>query len=243
MTLPPWRHSVRAVLGLLLMSVLAACVTPRLPAPPKLIDQVSPPGFPRDVRFLSSDRDYVVAHLNRTVRNLSAVAHGPIRLLALSGGGAGGAFGAGILYGLARVGQRTDFQVVTGVSAGALLAPFAFLGPSWDPQMKDAFDSNRTDHLLQWRPWLGFLFRPGIYSRGPLVAMVDHFVTRRMIRAVAAQSRKGRMLLVATTDLDKQESVIWNMGLIAQHGGPAARKLFAKVLSHRRAFPACFRPS
>ena len=242
MTLPPWRHSARAALGLLLTGLLTACVTPRLAAPPKLIDQVSPPGFPRDVRFLSSDRDYVVAHLNRTVRNLSAVAHGPIRLLALSGGGAGGAFGAGVLYGLARIGQRTDFQVVTGVSAGALLAPFAFLGPSWDPQMKDAFDSNRTDHLLQWRPWLGFLFRPGIYSRGPLVAMVDHFVTRRMIRAVAAQSRKGRMLLVATTDLDKQESVIWNMGLIAQHGGPAARKLFAKVLVASASIPGVFPP-
>ena len=130
LTLPPWRRCVRAMLGLLLASLLNACATPRLAAPPKLIDQVSPPGFPHDVRFLSSDRDYVVAHLDRTVRSLSAVAHGPIRLLALSGGGAGGAFGAGVLYGLARTGQRPDFQVVTGVSAGALLAPFAFLGPS-----------------------------------------------------------------------------------------------------------------
>ena len=237
------RPAVRVVLGILLGAVLGACATPRLPAPPKLIDQVSPPGFPRDVRFLSNDRDYLVTHLNRAVRSLSAATHGgPIRILALSGGGAGGAFGAGALYGLAHSGQRTDFQVVTGVSAGALLAPFAFLGPSWDPQMKDAFDSHRTEHLLRPRPWLGFLFHPGIYSRGPLVALVSHFVTDRMIRAVAAQSRKGRLLLVATTDLDKQESVIWNMGLIAQHGGAAARELFVKVLVASASIPGVFPP-
>ncbi|MGC8517078.1 MAG: patatin-like phospholipase family protein [Steroidobacteraceae bacterium] len=227
---------------MLLASLLGACATTRLAAPPKLIDQVSPPGFPRDVRFLSSDRGYLEAHLDRAVRRLSAVAHGSIRILALSGGGAGGAFGAGVLYGLACTRQRTDFQVVTGVSAGALLAPFAFLGPSWYPQMEDAFDTHRTDDLLQRRPWLGFLFHPGIYSRRPLTALVTHFVTPRMIRAVAAQSRHGRVLLVATTDLDKQESVIWNMGLIAQHGGPAARKLFTQVLIASASIPGVFPP-
>ena len=231
-----------ATLGALLACLLGACATPRLLAPPKLIDQVSPPGFPPDVRFLSDDRDYVVAHLERAVHKVSVTAHGPIRILAVSGGGAGGAFGAGALYGLARAGRKTDFQVVTGVSAGALLAPFAFLGPSWDPQMRAAFDSSQSDHLLQRRPWLGFLFHPGIYSRGPLVALVEHFVTPRLIRAVAAQSRKGHLLLVATTDLDKQESVIWNMGLIAQHGGPVARKLFVKVLVASASIPGVFPP-
>ncbi len=231
-----------AAFAVLVAGLLGACATPRLPAPPKLIDQVAPPGFPADVRFLSDDRDYIVTHIGRAVRGLSVIAHGPIRILAVSGGGAGGAFGAGALYGLARSGRRTDYQVVTGVSAGALLAPFAFLGPSWDSQMKGAFDSDRTDHLLQRRPWLGFLLHPGIYSRGPLRALVDHFVTRKLIRAVAAQSRKGRLLLVATTDLDKQESVIWNMGLIAQRGGPAARKLFAKVLIASASIPGVFPP-
>ena len=195
------------------------------------------------MRFLSSDRDYLVEHLNGVVRSLSAVADGkPIRILALSGGGAGGAFGAGALYGLARAGRRPEFQVVTGVSAGALLAPFAFLGPTWDRQLKEAFDSHRTEHLLRPRPWLGFLFHPGIYSRGPLVALVDHFVTRRLVRAVAAQARLGRLLLVATTDLDKQESVIWNMGMIAEQGGEPARKLFRQVLVASASIPGVFPP-
>ncbi len=224
-------------------SILSACATPRLPAPPTLIAQVAPAGFSPNVRFLSSDRDYLVAHLKVAVQRLSAVADGaPIRILALSGGGADGAFGAGALYGLARTGQRPNFQVVTGVSAGALLAPFAFLGTAWDPQLKDAFDSHRTDHLLRARPWLGLLFHPGIYQRGPLIALVHHFVTPRMIRAIAAQARKGRVLLVVTTDLDKQESVIWNMGLIAEHGGSAALKLFSQVLVASASIPGVFPP-
>lgn len=234
-----WRAGGVALLG----SVLGACAAPRLPAPPKLIDQVAPPGFPRDVRFLSSDRSYLVEHLTAAIRRLSIVAGGaPIRILALSGGGAGGAFGAGALYGLQRVGKRPDFQVVTGVSAGALLAPFAFLGPSWDAQLKQAFDGHRTDHLLRARPWLGLLFHPGIYRHGPLVALVDHFITGRLIRAIAVQAQKGHVLLVATTDLDKQESVIWNMGVIAEHGGPAARKLFAQVLVASASIPGVFPP-
>lgn len=232
-----WRAAVAVFCGFM----LSACATPRLPAPPTLIAQVAPPGFPPNVRFLSSDRDYLVTHLSAAVQRLSAVADGaPIRILALSGGGAGGAFGAGALYGLTRTGERPDFQVVTGVSAGALLAPFAFLGPCWDAQMKDAFDSHRTDHLLRARPWLGLLFHPGIYQRGPLIELVRHFITPRMIRAIAAQARKGRVLLVATTDLDKQESVIWNMGLIAEHGGPAALKLFSQVLVASASIPGVF---
>ena len=234
-----WRGGIVLVLG----GLLAACATPRLAAPPMLIAQVAPPGFPRSVRFLSSDRAYLREHLDSTVQTLRAAAGAePIHILALSGGGAGGAFGAGALYGLERVGKRPTFQVVTGVSAGALLAPFAFLGPSWDAQMKEAFDSHRVDHLLQTRPWLGFLFHPGIYRDGPLVELVDHFVTPRLIRAVADQARQGRLLLVATTDIDKQESVIWNMGLIAEHGGPAARKLFAQVLVASASIPGVFPP-
>ena len=234
-----WRAAVVVLCG----GMLSACVTPRLPAPPTLIAQVAPPGFPPNVRFLSSDRDYLVTQLNAAVQSLSRVAPGaPIRILALSGGGAGGAFGAGALYGLTRAGERPNFQVVTGVSAGALLAPFAFLGPSWDAQLKDAFDSHRTDHLLRARPWLGLLFHPGIYRREPLVELVHHFITPGMIRAIAAEARKGRVLLVATTDLDKQESVIWNMGLIAEHGGPAALKLFSQVLVASASIPGVFPP-
>lgn len=230
--------------ALLLVACLpgACAIAPRKPAPPILFSRAAPVGFPPDVRALSDDRRYFMKHLAAHVRALSVAARkGPIRVLALSGGGSGGAFGAGALYGLGRVGMRPQFQVVTGVSAGALLAPFAFLGTKWDPQLKEAFDSHRTDDLLQPRG-LGFLFHPGFYLGTPLVDLVAHFCTQPMIRAVAAQASKGRLLLVATTDLDKEESVIWNMGAIARRGGKPARKLFCKVLVASASIPGVFPP-
>jgi hypothetical protein len=122
--------------GLLLLAAvgLAACSTiPRKPAPPTLIAPVAPIGFPPTVRFLGYDRDFFLKHAEETVGRLGGAAGGgPIRALALSGGGAGGAFAAGALVGMTRRGDRRQFHVVTGVSAGALIAPFAFLGPAWD---------------------------------------------------------------------------------------------------------------
>jgi len=125
------------------------------------------------------------------------------------------------------------------VSACALLAPFAFLGQAWDQDLIEAFDSERTAHLLHSRG-LVFLFRPGLYKREPLVDLVNHFVTDRLIKAVAEEAAKGRLLMVATTDLDKQESVIWDMGVIASHGGEAARVLFRDVLVASASIPGLF---
>ena len=142
---------------------------------------------------------------------------------------------------MSRRGDRPRFDVVTGVSTGALIAPFAFLGPSWDGELIEAFDSDRAEHLLQQRG-LSFLFRPGLYRSEPLVELVDHFVTDRLIKAVADQAAQGRLLLVATTDLDKEEAVIWDMGAIAAQGGPAARKLFRDVLVASASIPGLFAP-
>jgi len=181
-------------LCLLATLLLAACFTPpRKPAPPVAISRLAPSGFPSTVRFLGVDRDFFLAHAEDVERGLSAAAGGgPLNILALSGGGAGGAFGAGALVGLSRLGDRPRFHVVTGVSAGALLAPFAFLGPEWDNELIEAFDTDRAAHLMRPRG-LSFLFRPGVYRREPLVELVDHFVTElRRGRSALAQSRAGR---------------------------------------------------
>jgi predicted acylesterase/phospholipase RssA len=143
---------------------------------------------------------------------------------------------------MTRRGDRPQFHVVTGVSAGALIAPFAFLGPAWDDELKEAFDSYRPSQLLQPRGWLAFLFLPGYYRGEPLIDLVDHFVTDRLIQAVAEQAAQGRLLLVATTDLDKEESVIWDMGAIAARGGEPARQLFRDVLIASASIPGLFPP-
>lgn len=203
---------------------------------------VAPVGFPPAVRFVGVDRAMFLSRMEEdTARLRRAAGGGPLKILALSGGGAAGAFGAGALVGSSRRPDHPQFAVVTGVSTGALLAPFAYLGPSWNSQLTDAFGGDRAEHLLRSRG-LGFLFSPGFYQGRPLARLIDTFVTDDLIRAVAAEDAKGRLLLIATTDLDKQETVIWDMGAIAAKGGPAARDLFAKVLLASATIPGVFPP-
>src|SRR5579883_820175 len=149
-----WAPTSRWVF-LLAACTLAGCTLPRRDAPPSPFWTASPIGFHSDVRFLSTDRASVEARSATDLRRLRISSKdGVVRALVLSGGGAGGAFGAGVLVGLSRSGQRPRFEAVTGVSAGALIAPFAFLGPAWDRQMIEAFTSGRAapmslDGLLQ----------------------------------------------------------------------------------------------
>jgi predicted acylesterase/phospholipase RssA len=165
---------------------------------------------------------------------------GIVRALVLSGGGAGGAFGAGALVGLSRGQDRPQYDVVTGVSAGALIAPFAFLGPEWNSQLTDAFTSGRGEQMsLRGLTQLPF----GASRRSAaLIALVDHYVTSELIQAVASEAAKGRILWVATTDLDKEETVIWDLGAIAERGGEPARKLFRDVLVASASIPGVFSP-
>ncbi|MGH8262748.1 MAG: patatin-like phospholipase family protein [Steroidobacteraceae bacterium] len=231
------------LVGLLAILCLGACAgAQRKAAPPEMFGTAVPVGFSADVRYVGSDRRYFVAHKEETeARIRMAMGDGPLNVLALSGGGAGGSFGAGALVGLSHAGKRPQFAVVTGVSTGALLAPFAFLGPSWDEALTEAFGGTSTEHLLRSRS-IGILFGPGIYQGKPLQEVVARFATDAMLEAIAQEFKKGRMLLVATTDLDKEETVIWDMGAIAAHGGPAARALFCQVLVASASIPGLFPP-
>ena len=235
-------RAIRLVCVLAALSLGGCATVPRGPAPPTRFGSAAPIGFPATVRSLGADRRYFLAHIEELRQRVGAArGGGPFNILALSGGGAGGAFGAGALVGLGRSGKLPQFVVVTGVSTGALLAPFAFLGPAWDAQLTDAFASARTEHLLRSRG-IGVLFRPGVYRGEPLAELVDHYVTDAMIEEVAREYAKGRLLLVATTDLDKEETAIWDMGAIASHGGEAARTLFRDVLVASASIPGLFPP-
>ena len=198
--------------------------------------------FPARVRFLGIDPESLDRRSGGVVAALrNAADGGPVNVLALSGGGAGGAFGAGALVGMSRRGDRPVFHVVTGVSVGALLAPFAFLGEDWDAELLAAFADGRLPKLLR----VGgpaVLFRSSIYPGAPLRAYIDRFVTQRLVDAVADEAARGRLLLVATTDLDKQETVIWDLGAIAAERGEMARVLFRDVLLASASIPGVFPP-
>ena len=231
------------LLCLALLLTLGACATAARREAPRLTSlDAAPTGFPREVMYVDDGRQDYDGEATRLLwRIRQSAAGGHINVLALSGGGSGVAFGAGALVGWTRSGTRPEFQIVTGVSAGALLAPLAFLGPSWDRMVTEAFSGTQTQHLLQSR-WIRALFGASVYRGEPLVELVDRFVTDNLLRAVAAESSRGRLLLVATTDLDHERTVIWDMGRIAAEGGERGRRLFRDVLVASASVPGVFPP-
>ena len=162
-------------------------------------------------------------------------------LLALSGGGADGAYGAGVLAGWSDRGDRPEFEVVTGVSSGALMAPFAFIGRDGDAELRRAFTDGRASNLLQPR-WAMALYGPGLYRQRPLRQLITSAVTDEVIEAVAARHRLGARLFVATTSLDTQSQVIWDMGALAAGGGPDRRERFIAILLASASIPGIFPP-
>jgi hypothetical protein len=192
-----------------------------------------------DPRIRASDTVRLEALASDLVAQLDA--DDPTAILALSGGGANGAYGAGLLTGWTETGDRPVFGVVTGVSTGALAAPFAFLGPQWDAELEDAYTSGETRGLLSWRSFAA-LFAPSVFSPTDLRALVEHHITPRLLEAVAVEHARGRRLLVATTDLDSEETVIWDMGLVARQGGPQGLYLFREILIASASIPGVFPP-
>jgi predicted acylesterase/phospholipase RssA len=226
-----------AILFSVTLLVLQGCAQTPLREPTS-----APREAPDAIRTLGPDQRFSTLSSQSVARRLRAQRAGqPVNILALSGGGAGGAFGAGALVGLTRSALRPQFSVVTGVSTGALIAPYAFLGPDWDDQLAEVYTSGRAEHLLHSRG-LGVLFGSSVYSGTPLKQLVDRYATDALIEAVAREASTGRLLLVATTDVSTGEPVIWDLGSIAMNGGVGARALFRDVLLASASVPGLFPP-
>ena len=237
----PARH-----LAVLLTCVLSLCTLQG--CAPMVMRESSPPAAevaadsPGGIRVMGADHRFADVSIQSVARRARDLRGGePVTILALSGGGADGAFGAGALVGLTHAGARPKFSVVTGVSAGAFLAAYAFLGPEWDQQLIDSYTSGRAEHLLQ-RRGLGMIFDSSVYRGRPLEQLVDHYLSDALIQAVAREAASGRLLLVGTTNVDTGETVIWDLGSIAMNGGPNAKALFRDVLVASASVPGMFPP-
>ncbi|MEE9559263.1 MAG: patatin-like phospholipase family protein [Acidiferrobacterales bacterium] len=163
--------------------------------------------------------------------------------LAISGGGQNGAFGAGVLVGWTAAGTRPEFTLVTGVSTGALIAPFAFLGSEYDAQLKDLFTKYSTKDLLKKRNILNALIAgDATASSAPLRALIAKHVDRTVLEEIAIEFRKGRMLYIGTTNLDADRPVMWNIGQIAASRVPNALELVHDIMLASAAIPVAFPP-
>jgi predicted acylesterase/phospholipase RssA len=165
-----------------------------------------------------------------------------VTALALSGGGQDGAFGAGLLVGWSEHGARPDFDFVTGVSAGALIAPFAFLGRDYDRQLQELFTSIDENDILRSRPFTAALTDDAIYDTAPLFARIQTVIDAGMLARIGEEYRRGRLLLIASTNLASGRPVVWNIGAIADSGRPEAADLIHKILLASSAIPALFPP-
>ena len=233
-------RAARILIILLASLVLAACGSlPRDAFTAKDIEGDAPRGL-NDIRFNASDAAAGIRFADAA--RTRAAGQKTFDVLAVSGGGSNGAYGAGVLVGWTKAGDRPEFDIVTGVSTGALTAPFAFLGPDWDKRLTQAYTSEAAGRILN-RRGVDIFFRPSFYNTKALRALVEKYVDPPLLYAVAIEHAKGRRLLIATTNLDTEQTVIWDMGAIASRGDDAALKLFQDVLVASASIPGVFPPT
>lgn len=241
------RYAVLIVGSLFLASCTASL--DRIAVPANLADQVDVVGVPNvrhwgdaplpNVKQIAQLRiDQVRKHRPELLRARSRT----VDMLAISGGGADGAFGAGLLNGWTARGNRPEFEIVAGVSTGALSAPFAFLGPRYDRQLKEIYTQYATDDLIKKQVLSGLLGGSSVSSTKPLERLIERYIDRKVIAEIATQYERGRRLLVGTTNLDSERPVVWDMGAIAAQGTPKSRALFRRVLLASAALPGLFPP-
>jgi hypothetical protein len=229
---------------------LASCSTPhRLAAVPSaLATQARPPvdnvRFVLGLNFEQFGKEYLLS-LQREHAYLATQGQtGPLppaSFLAISGGGGDGAFGAGLITGWTGHG-RPVFKVVTGISTGALIAPFAFLGPRYDDILRQTYTTSTDASIFRKRSLIKGIMSDAMADTLPLQGMVDRLVTPEFLAQIAAEYAKGRLLLVGTTNLDAQRGVIWNMTALAASTDPDAIGLFRKILLASASIPGAFPP-
>lgn len=166
----------------------------------------------------------------------------PVTFLAVSGGGDNGAFGAGLLKGWSQTGTRPEFKLVTGVSTGALIAPFAFLGSTYDDALREVYTTMTPERIFRARGLTAALFDDAMADTSPLADIIAKYADQKLFDAIGQAYQRGRLLMIGTTDLDAQRPVIWNIGAIAVSGRPGALDLFRKILRASAAIPGAFQP-
>ncbi len=226
---------------------LLACAEARLPAPPQgEVENIAVLGVPNARFWIDRGNDKLIEEAFQAATRANALeaagSNKPISFLALSGGGDNGAFGAGLLCGWSETGQRPEFRLVTGVSTGALIAPFAYLGPARDPDLRAVYTQVSTEDIYRTRSLLAAVTSDALTDTRPLYGLISRYVDDQMVTDIGREYGKGRLLFIGTTDIDLQRPVLWNIGAIAASGNPGAMELIRKILLASAAIPGLFPP-
>lgn len=248
---------MKKLLVIALCVVLSACAAlPRhIAVPEKSASLAITDGFPATIRFWSDDAPSNFAtsvddriQLFKDAHQDYFKEHGsypPINYLAISGGAYDGAFGAGLLNGWSESGTRPDFMLVTGVSTGALIAPFVYIGKQYDPLLKQYYTNTTSSNIFIagfWELMDGLTGGLALIDSTPLEHSINDSITKEVVEQIAAENRKGKKLYISTTNMEAQRGVVWDIGEIAASGNPKARKLIQQIMLASASVPGIFRP-
>jgi predicted patatin/cPLA2 family phospholipase len=240
---------LRRTLLVLPAGLLAACAGPTVerlagPVPEPLVNATVVPGYTH-IRYWGDDADSIsqtmlseIAAQQESSGNMAK----DRSYLVLSGGGSNGAFGAGLLFGWTDAGNRPQFTIVTGISTGSLIAPFAFLGPPYDQELKKAYTDISGKDIYNRKGIFGIIGSDSVADNTPLRQLVESYVTERMLADIAREHARGRRLLVGTTNLDADRPVVWDIGAIASSQVQTRRKLIQDIIVASASIPGVFPP-
>lgn len=244
--LMPKKRRIIAALSIFAVALIpSGCATLRHPVPPGLVTQAVIPGMP-DIRGYAMAAGPIANSLIESLKQekegdypVSSDGVKTYPTLAISGGSANGAYGAGLLKGWSASGTRPMFKVVTGVSTGAITAPLAFLGKDYDGTLEELYTGVSTKDILSFKGPLRALFSDSLASNKPLERYVRRIATPEILKKIAEEHLRGRRLFVGTVNLDAQRFVVWDMGAIALKGD---ERLFEDVILASASIPIAFPP-
>lgn len=235
------------------MLIVAGCAAPHREhaVPQDLQDRALVPGMGPQVRTWGSAispafMETILRSADEERAVLAAAGHTgslpPANFLAISGGGANGAFGAGLICGWTDSGTRPTFKIVTGISTGALTAPFVFAGPEYDHVLREVYTKTVTSDILKSRGLIAGMFSDAMADTKPLWKTLSKYVDDKLMNAIATEYRKGRFLVIGTCNLDARRAVLWNIGEIAIKGKPNALETVRRIMIASAAIPGAFPP-
>ncbi|QIG48933.1 patatin [Nordella sp. HKS 07] len=236
--------------GLFLLSGCGASLEElRTPVPEPLVAVAHVPGY-KQVRFWGDDGNSVTpayieagaAQIMRAAKTDRTINPYDRKFLAISGGGSNGAFGAGLLVGWTAAGTRPHFDIVTGVSTGSLIAPFAFVGSAYDRHLREVYTETSGKDIYKTKGILSIIGSESAADNTPLKNMVARYMTDRLIADIVREHAKGRRLLIGTTNIDAERPVIWDIGAIASSRDPNRVQLIRDILVASASIPVVFPP-
>jgi hypothetical protein len=248
-----FRALSRSVVSALVL-LLTACASTSLeamrnPVPEPLVVQADVPGYSQ-IRFWGDDGagltqeavETRLAQLAAAAKVDPSISSRNLNFLTVSGGGSNGAFGAGLLVGWTAAGKRPNFDVVTGISTGSLIAPFAFLGSAHDPDLREAYTGTSGKNIYRKKGILRAITSDSAADNTPLRALVAKYVDDELVAQIAAEHSKGRRLLIGTTNIDAERPVVWDIGSIASSSEPGRVALIREILVASASIPGIFPP-